>query len=297
MRFASGAVRRCRGSTALRSPLEQGRPGIGSPETINLQCCNGINGGDYWGVFGNDPASADGFQADFTGTDFPDIYVSSGCNVEFFAVGGIRIQSPYIRAFIGANIDRSGLATAYDSLVRARVQSDGTGTPIQLSGSLSKGSGVPNGGAALTTGWLIGHSCYFQDLSGLVVAGGVTTSYDAGAALFYPVVIGNNIRPDVFQDNALNFSAIQARRLSISMQRYNTPAALTPVGSHQTIDVTGFTKVTVTPAAGSDIDKATFTTTPERGTGPRDATAIFSSKRGMATSRSTTTSRGRAGSG
>jgi hypothetical protein len=58
----------------------------------------------------------------------------------------------------------------------------------------------------------------------------------------------------------MSYTAIAARRFSANVIRYVT-SALTPVGAGQAIDVTGFTKVIVTPAAAASITTATFTQT------------------------------------
>jgi hypothetical protein len=67
---------------------------------------------------------------------------------------------------------------------------------------------------------------------------------------------------DIYGGFAQEFRAISPRRLSLQTTRYATGAVITPVGTNQAIDVTGRSKVVVTPAAAASISTATFTTTP-----------------------------------
>lgn len=232
--------------------------------TINLQSCNGVNSGGYWGVFGNDLTAADGFQTDFTSNDYPAVTLV-GCNVEEFTTCGIRIHNQYRNFdFIGGKLDRSALTSAYHSIVHTRLGGLLGSPPVKISATVFIGTGVPNGGAALTTAWLYaGNGGQFLDMGGLV-AGGITSYYDLSHTFNLPLLTQSGAN-DVYGDVAQQFNAIRARRLSVQMIRYHDPAALTPVGAGQTIDVTGRTKVTVTPGAAASVSKATFTQVPGAG--------------------------------
>ena len=95
-----------------------------------------------------------------------------------------------------------------------------------------------------------------------MTAGGViTTFYNTTYSITYPILTRGSYTGDVYSDFAQVFNAITPRRLTYQMVRYSSPAALTPVGTNQAIKVTGYTKVTVTPAAAASISTATFTTT------------------------------------
>lgn len=237
-----------------------GKAGYRLAGTINMFGCNGLNSGDYWGVFGNDTTSADGFQSDFSDTDYPDINMI-GCNVEEFgslttAGVGIQVQNSHRNfAFIGGKFDRSALSTAYVAFVRCRKASFSTRNPVRLSpGSLFLGGGTASLAVLYTDTQAI-----FKDESGLFISNSVTTWRDGSVPLNYPLLTQNAVG-DVYGDNATAMNAISPRRLSIQMNRYAT-TVLTPVGSTQVIDVTGYTKVIVTPAAAASYYRASFTQT------------------------------------
>ena len=99
----------------------------------------------------------------------------------------------------------------------------------------------------------------FIDANGLLIAAGITTYYNTQFAATYPLLT-TTVTSDVYSDYAQQFNAITARRTSLQMVRYAT-TTLTPVGAGQTINVTGYTKVIVTPAAAASITLATFTQT------------------------------------
>jgi len=128
-------------------------------------------------------------------------------------------------------------------------------------GAVFKGSGVPNGGAALTNAYLYAKAGQpvFVDQNGAWQLNSITAFYSDIYAGSVPIT---TIRAtnDIYQDSALSLSAVTARRLSVQMLRYAT-TTLTPVGAGQAIDVTGYTKVLVTPAAAASITTATFTAT------------------------------------
>lgn len=238
-----------------------GKAGYRFAGSINMQGCNGVNapGADYWGVFGNDVASADGFQSDFAVADYPDIMLL-GCNVEYWgslttAGEGIRVQAAYRSfQFLGGKIDRAQLATNYSAAVHFRAGANGGQAMAVLAPSwMLFGGGTPS---------LANIYCDLfmtvADSSDQLRANGITT-YKVGG-LTYQIYRANCADSDLYLGVAAMPNAISPRRLSVQMQRYKT-IALTPVGAAQTIDVTGHTKAIVTPAAAASVSKAVFTAT------------------------------------
>ena len=240
-----------------------GKAGYRLAGLINLIGCNGLNSGDYWGIFGQDPASGDGWQADFTTftNDYPDINMI-GCNVEYFTKCGIRTQGTYRRFVInGGKIDRAALSTAYESLISLGGGSNYAYNPIRLGCAfVTAGSGVPNGGAALTNAYIYaraGQPVVIDEVGSFVLI--ISGFYSAVYAALVPFVTQGAVN-DIYGDSATRFNAIAPRRISANVIRYVT-STLTPVGAGQAIDVTGLTKVIVTPAASASITTATFTQT------------------------------------
>ena len=90
---------------------------------INLTNCNGINQGDYWGVFGSDTKAHDGFQNDFPYTDYASL-TCTNCNAESYATGeggatasAIYMQNSF-RQFIWNGGKFQGPDTNYHSIIR-----------------------------------------------------------------------------------------------------------------------------------------------------------------------------------
>jgi hypothetical protein len=232
---------------------------------IAMYSCNGLNSGDYWGVFGNDLASADGFQGDFPYTDLPDITMI-GCNVEHFAslsVNGIglRVQNAYQRfEFIGGKIDRNDLATAYRAMVYCRLGANGGRMPVRLDvGALYPGTGVPSLAQLYCESGAI-----FEDVRGVFIAGGITT-FNVGGIL-YPLIVNSTVG-DVFKDNAFRPNAISPRRLTVESIRYKELAITTVPATidDPAIDVTGYTKLVMTPASAATYSRFSFTVVPGSG--------------------------------
>lgn len=242
-----------------------GKAGYRLAGSINMFGCNGVNTADYWGIFGNDNSSADGFQSDFgTLTDYPDINLV-GCNIENFgsvstAGEGIRVQN-YYRGFniIGGKIDRDGLATAYQALIHCRQGSNGGNQPVRMAfSSVFLGAGTPSlAYLYAATG------ARFVDENYTMIGNGVTTFYNAGFALTYPVLY-STIPTDIYGDHAVSFTAIKPRRITAQVIRYDELSS-TPVGSNQVINVTGYSKVVVTPASAASVKTMTFTQVPGSG--------------------------------
>ena len=237
-----------------------GKAGYRLRGSILLNACNGLNEGDFWGVFGSNPSNLDGFQNDFDDNDFPDITLLN-CNLERWGsltTGGeaVRVVNVY-RAFtfIGGKIDRFDLATNYSAIINCFTGSNGGTEPVRLGiGSLFLGGGTPS----LANLYSAGQAFYF-DTNDQFYTDGIT-SFKQGATV-YPI-LRQWVAGDIYGDNAHYFNAISPRRTSLQMVRYAEPAALTPVGAAQAIVVTGYTKVVVTPAAAASITTATFDATP-----------------------------------
>lgn len=243
-----------------------GKAGYRLSGGINLDTCNGLNEGDYWGVFGSDTGgTADGFENDFPVIAYPDV-VLTNCNIESFNTRGIYFCQAVLQAsVIGGKVDRAGLSSAYHSLIswkKSPVPSSGV-TRLRF-GYMLPGSGVPNGGAALTNAWLhsLVGSAQCIDESGVFASAGITGVYSTAVAGLYPLptaLVGTS--GESFQNSGHVLSAASVRRLTMNMIRYTTGSVLTPVGAGQAIVVTGLSKVIVTPAAGASITTATFVTT------------------------------------
>ena len=237
-----------------------GKAGYRLRGLILMNACNGLNEGDFWGVFGSNPSNLDGFQSDFPDNDFPDITLLN-CNLERWGsltTGGeaVRVVNVYRNfTFIGGKIDRFDLATNYSAIINCFAGSNGGTEPVRLGiGSLFMGGGTPS----LANLYSSGQAFYF-DTNDQFYAGGII-SFKQGATV-YPI-LRQWVAGDIFGNNAHYFSAISPRRNSIQMVRYAEPAALTPVGAAQAIVVTGYTKVVVTPVAAASITTATFDATP-----------------------------------
>ena len=223
---------------------------------ILMNACNGLNEGDFWGVFGSNPSNLDGFQNDFDDNDFPDITLLN-CNLERWGsltTGGeaVRVVNTYRTfTFLGGKIDRFDLATNYSAIINCFTGSNGGTEPVRLGiGSLFMGGGTPS----LANLYSSGQAFYF-DTNDQFYAGGII-SFKQGATV-YPI-LRQWVAGDIFGNNAHYFSAISPRRTSLQMVRYAEPASLTPVGAAQAIVVTGYTKVVVTPVAAASISTATF---------------------------------------
>lgn len=230
---------------------------------VHLDGCNGGNapGYDWWGVFGNDTASADGFQTDFATTDYADVNLE-GCNVEYYAsraagVGGALRFQTQLRGFRfeGGKIDRAALSTGYEAIIYARAGMNGDNTPFVLEPAwFQPGPGT----ASVAVLYCANSGGHFMDGNGQLATMGVTTCR-IGANTF--PTLKCTMVGDIYLGTAIQHSALSPRRLSIQTQRYKLGAVLTPVGAGQTIDVTGVTKAIVSPAAAASITKATFTAT------------------------------------
>ena len=228
---------------------------------IAMYSCNGVDTSDYWGVFGSNLSSGTVFQNDFASTDYPDIELI-GCNIENFgsiSTSGVGLWTEnQFKSFrmIGGKIDRSHLSTGFQACIYSWQSLSGTNPVFLAPGQINAGSGTPSIGYLAAR-----NSCVFLDDNGAVAFGNITTYRNSTLSLTYPTLTRAGVVDDVYNDKAQAFNAITPRRFSAQMIRYVTPAALTPVGAAQAINVTGYTKVTVTPAAAASITTATFTAT------------------------------------
>jgi hypothetical protein len=250
-----------------------GKAGYRLLGTINLVGCNGVDSADYWGVFGQNTSASDGFQNDFptAGNNYPGIDMF-GCNVEAFSVCGIYVCNAFRNFNIqGGKIDRASLSSAYKSLVYFTAtpnvsNSNGVAAARFNLDVIFIGSGTPNGGVAATNAYI--YVAGTADVMVLDVSGALNSLPGVLMGVYsnnLVPIVSNYLQHDVYEDAAQFISGLTARRFSAQMIRYATPAALTPVGSAQAINVTGYTKVTVTPAAAASISTATFTATPGAG--------------------------------
>lgn len=248
-----------------------GKAGFRLLGEILMLGCNGINSGDFWGVFGQDPTAGDGFSNDFPGiTDYPAVQMFN-CNVEAFAQStntayGIELHNSFkLFRIEGGKIDRSAYATQYGGMIRCRLGPFNSSEQLHVGPAiLFQGAGVAKG----PTGAVASGCEFYADVNGTYFEDSIGTLVKAGYAGFYSVAFAGQLpflttaaANDVYQDSAYAFSAIAPRRLSLAMERFAEPAALTPVGAAQNIDVTGYTKVIVTPAAAASVSSATFTQT------------------------------------
>jgi hypothetical protein len=228
---------------------------------ILMNACNGLNEGDFWGVFGSNPSNLDGFQNDFDDNDFPDITLLN-CNLERWGsltTGGeaVRVVNTYRSfTFIGGKIDRFDLATNYSAIINCFTGSNGGTEPVRLGiGALFLGGGTPSLANLYSSG-----QAFYLDINDQFYVSGIT-SFKQGSTV-YPI-LRQWVAGDVYGDNAHYFNAISPRRLSVQMVRYaEPPIALTPSGAGTTIDVTGYTKVIVTASPGTTLTTATFNATP-----------------------------------
>jgi hypothetical protein len=172
---------------------------------------------------------------------------------------------------IGGDINRDALSTDYGGLIFVFGQQVLGSSIIRLGfGSILPGSGHPKGptGAVATNdAWVYaaGPNTFIEDRSGAFVAAPITGFYSAALGGVVPFLTSLALS-DVFEEIAYAPSAVSPRRLSIQTNRYASDPATgsvpvrTPVGTNQAIVVTGYSKVTVTPAAAASISTATFDT-------------------------------------
>lgn len=228
-----------------------GKAGYRLTGSIRMYSCNGINSGDYWGVFGCDPAAADGFQNDFV-LSYPDI-VLEGCNVEAFSVTGVYIQAPYIKFEMRGGAFTRALAGTYHSLLRVLRGSNGTGNYVVLDSVRA----LISGGAATGSPLYSDAQDYLLVKGPMSLLGGITGMYCVSFAAIRPA-LNELVTNDIFGDTAINYTAAKIRRLTAQTIRFDEliPASLTTAP-----DVTGKTIVRTANAGATSIQQFTFTQT------------------------------------
>lgn len=239
-----------------------GKAGFRLRGVINMINCNGVNRADWWGIFGEDKTASDGYQNDFpnrAASDTPSILLI-GCNIEEYSSlssngGAIMVHSIW-RSFELQNckIDRNNLNTPYEAIFKFRKPSN---NPNQYAiiglNALFAGGGTPALGSIYCAE---GGSIY--DKNGDLISASIKT-WRHGNGLNYPILRSKALF-DVYSDSALEYNALTARRFTVQTARYHT-ASLAQIGANQTVDVTGYSKVILTPAAASSVAKATFSRT------------------------------------
>lgn len=259
-----------------------GKAGYRMTGSVTLINPNGLNDGDVWGAFGSEPAGSDGFQGDFGVNDYIELTMIGG-NVERFgsltagAGIGIRICNHYRNVnIIGGTLQRAddfgaeGKPTllgagSYKALISVRYGPNQTGNPIRVGFGAIYLRDVVDGTGTNTPSqayFYAENGGHFEDTSSIAAATNITSyRVAAGGPLDYPM-LRNSLRNDIYCGWAYSPHALSPRRLTIQHARYDTGSALTPVGANQAIDVTGRTKVVVTPASAASVSTATFTATP-----------------------------------
>jgi hypothetical protein len=211
-----------------------GKAGYRMIGTINLYSCNGVNSGDYWGIFGNDPSAVDGFQNDFPGvTNYPDVTMI-GCNVESFAglsttVDGILLHNG-IRQFLMQGGSVQPPATAYKSVIRQRKDSNGGLCPVRLAPGRFNAVGTPSTAyLAADTG-----GPQWEDTIGTLAVNGITTfqltvgpsTYPIGAITFSSLpsagTVGEGARRVIYDSSVTTFGSDAAGGASAVMPVLST---------------------------------------------------------------------------
>jgi len=239
-RVACGPAVSWRNCYALRTG--PGKAGYRLAGTIAMYSCNGLNEGDYWGVFGCDPSAADGFEKDFPERNYPDVTLIS-CNVEDFCsrVGSEKASAIVIHeafrqfTMLGGKLDRNNPVTPYHSAIRCRRGASVPGVPIRLGpGSVFPGKGVP------TASFLYSDiQAFFVDETGFMSAIGINTWREGG--IDYPVV-ATKIVHDMYGQSAMHFSALSTDRLSARALRFDE--AILVAGPAGTLQSAGHSLIT-----------------------------------------------------
>jgi len=226
--------------------------------------CNGIDSGSWWGVFGKDSAASDGWQNDFplTSDDYPNVTIIGG-NMEFFNTGGIIVHQVAPNFTIdGQKWDRTGKTTDYDSFLRFKKNSGSVAYHLKP-GHVFLGTGVPKGpDGTEPNSYIYAHSqVNLLDVSSALGSVGVNYMicpiYGAGAKV---PLVKTSVTYDNYQSPSQDISALTTRRLTAQVISF-AKTALTPVGAGQALNVDGYTKALVTPAAAASVSTATFGTT------------------------------------
>lgn len=185
-----------------------GKAGYRLTGGIRMYSCNGVNSGDYWGIFGNDTAGTDGFQNDFPTLSYPDV-VLEGCNVEAFNVTGIYLQAPYIKFEMRGGDFTRALAGTYHSLLRVVRGSNGVGDYVLLDSVRA----LISGGASTASPIYSDGADFLVVKGAMSLLGGITGMYCVVFAAIRPAINEIAINDD-YQQTALQVSALQSGRLT-----------------------------------------------------------------------------------
>ncbi len=258
----SGPGNTFQGLYALRAG--PGKAGYRMAGAVHLDSCNGVNEGDFWGVFGNDPTDTPGFGDDFGGNDFVDLTLTN-CNIEEWSsltnTGSGIVFHNGVRSFTmnGGKFDRSrpgltALIPQCHSIVRARLGPNNPGNPIDL-----RPSSVFLGSTTFTA------TALFSDTGGMFVDGigaflavGITTFRQG--ALDYPLPY-KKLTNDRFQNYSFFESSSEARHFTANVIRFRESTVAT-TGSNLNVDVTGFTRVKMTAGSATSVNRFSFLVTP-----------------------------------
>jgi hypothetical protein len=103
--------------------------------SVRMYGCNGVTTNDgYWGVFGSNTALTNGFQTDFSFTDYPDIHLMS-CNLEGWSKGAVVVVNSFQNFIIDGGTISRALANDYHSTIHVWAQGLGSAsTSIELNG-------------------------------------------------------------------------------------------------------------------------------------------------------------------
>jgi hypothetical protein len=183
-----------------------GKAGYRLTGSIRLYSCNGINTGDYWGIFGCDTAAVDGFQNDFV-LSYPDV-VLYGCNVEAWAVSGILLHSIFIKFEMQGGDFSRALAGTYHSLLHARGSNGDNGYVL-----LDHVRAFITGGASTASPFYSDVADFLYVKGPMSLLGGITGMYSVTFGAIRPAI--NEIAyPDDYQQTAIRFSALHSDRVT-----------------------------------------------------------------------------------
>lgn len=241
-----------------------GKAGYRMAGLVHLDGCNGLNEGDFWGVFGNDPTDSPGFGDDFGGNDYIDLTLTQ-CNIEEWSslsnAGTGLLFHNGIRSFVmnGGKFDRSragliALIPNCHSIVRCRLGPNNPNNPIELTPSA-----VFMGTSGYTAAPLfVDTGATFTDPLGAFKAVGITTFRQSG--LDYPLPY-KSVSNDKFQNYSFFESSLEARHFTANVIRFRESTVAT-TGSNLNVDVTGFTRVKLTAPSATSVSRLSFLVTP-----------------------------------
>lgn len=228
-----------------------GKAGYRLAGTIKLYSCNGIDSGDYWGVFGSRPAASDGFQNDFAVNSYPDVTMV-GCNVEAFLVNGVYLVNAF-KCFqmLGGSLDRSVYSSAYNSIFRCYAGGDNSsGQFVEFDNvTVFSGSGTPSVAYFYTD-----NPTFMLDKGGTLAGQGYTTYYDTSVSATRPFIVYNAVA-DVVGGTATFLSNLKTGRLTTTGAAV-LGAAVTATGGVTT--VRGSNGLVIQDTTGSQAQNVVF---------------------------------------